>query len=84
MPSHPHPGTHVHRHNGGREYIRISSGPQRGKYLARLILEAKLGRPLSPGNQAHHINGDTLDNHPANLEERYVGTHSHHDPHGAE
>jgi hypothetical protein len=78
MAGRPNYGTHVHSHNGGRDYLRISSGPQRGKYVAVLVLEAKLGRPLRPGYQAHHANGNTLDNEPGNLEERYKGKHSNH------
>lgn len=34
----------------------------------RLILEAKLGRPLKAHEVTHHINGDKLDNRSENLE----------------
>lgn len=33
----------------------------------RRIMEQYLGRSLNAGEEVHHINGDTLDNHPENL-----------------
>jgi hypothetical protein len=49
-------------------YLRIKSGPQRDVYIHRLVMEAKLGRPLSESEEVDHIDGDTLNNHPSNLQ----------------
>jgi hypothetical protein len=50
------------------QYIRIRSGPQRGQYVHRMILEAKLGRKLQEDEEGDHIDGDTLNNDPGNLQ----------------
>lgn len=48
-------------------YIRISAGPQRGMYVHRLVMEAKLGRRIRKSETVDHIDGNSLNNHPANL-----------------
>ncbi len=55
-------GTHINQDfaRGPYRRIRISAGPHRGEYVDKLILEAKLGRPLGPGMTVEHKDGDTF------------------------
>ena len=62
-------------HTNGDGYLRITAGPLRGVYVHRLVLEAKLGRPLAPDENAHHIDGDRLNDHPDNLEAVHESEH---------
>jgi hypothetical protein len=71
MPKFNH-GTHLNsvKTKGGRRksrYIRFSAGPLRGKYVHRVIVEARIGRPLTEWETVDHKDGDTLNDAPANL-----------------
>lgn len=46
------------------------------EYYARAVMEAKLKRKLLPGEVVHHINSNTLDDSPENLELMYVFDHN--------
>jgi hypothetical protein len=50
-----------------RRYLRITAGPQRGRYVHDLILEAKLGRPLKSDETAEHKDGNGLNVDPTNI-----------------
>ena len=61
-------GCYVNRCNDpSRKYIRISAGPQRGRYVHDLILEAKIGRRLLPHETAEHKDGNGLNVDPENI-----------------
>ncbi len=61
-------GTHINRQKRTKtEYLRISAGKHRGKYVHTLIAEAKIGRPLRDDETVEHKNGDGLDPSPDNI-----------------
>lgn len=64
-------GTYLNRPKEGAPgqlYLRISRGPQRGRYVHQLVAEAKIGRSLFSFETVHHIDGNHLNNDPSNLE----------------
>ncbi len=46
-----------------------------GKKRAVVVLENKLGRPIRKGYDSHHINFNSVDDRPENLEEVEHGEH---------
>jgi hypothetical protein len=50
-----------------KPYLRITSGPCKGKYVHTLVMEAKLGRELEPWEQVEHEDGDGLNDRWTNL-----------------
>lgn len=67
--------------NDGYIFIMMPEHPRADPYgyvkRARLVLEQKLGRPLLPRMEIHHINGIRNDDRPENLEELTHADHRH-------
>lgn len=51
-----------------RPCLRITAGPLRGMYVNRLVMAAKLGRPLEPDEEVDHIDQDSLNDWYDNLQ----------------
>lgn len=66
----PGDGTSINtitRNGRSIRYLRIRSGPQRGRYVHQLVAEAMLGRPLADNEEVDHEDRDTLNNAWTNL-----------------
>ena len=55
-------------HHGALGYIQITTGPNKGKLLHRLIWEEWYGKPVPNGYDIHHLNGNKSDNRIQNLQ----------------
>lgn len=55
------------RPDSPQRYLRISAGPLRNQYVHVLVMEAKLGRKLTPDETVEHLDGDGLNPDPDNL-----------------
>jgi hypothetical protein len=67
-------------------YILINMGPRsrtyhgaRYKLQHRIVMEEKLGRPLLRSEIVHHIDGNTSNNNPDNLQIMTQSEHAKHD-----
>lgn len=62
--------------NCNRLFVRIG---ENGNYITKsypkYLMEEKLGRPLEPNEDVHHIDGNPLNNDLSNLEIRIHGEH---------
>lgn len=58
------------------QYLRVSSGPQRNRYVHQLVAEAMLGRSLMHFEEVDHKDGNTLNNHFTNLQVIHASAHA--------
>ena len=58
-----------------RAYYKDSNGKLCTKSYPRILMEEKLGRPLKPYEDVHHIDGNPLNNSLSNLEIKIHGIH---------
>lgn len=61
---------------GKKTYWVWSFGRSEEVYEHRLVMERELGRQLATDEVVHHLNHDSLDNRPANLEVMSKGRHT--------
>lgn len=56
-------------------YAEFTRGPNKGKSVHAVVMEAWIGRPLTSKEHVHHIDGDKLNNVPDNLALMTVSGH---------
>jgi len=59
------PPGYVHRDTTGYNKVKLSDN--KWEWEHRLVVQSVLGRPLSHGEEVHHLNGVRCDNRPENL-----------------
>ena len=67
--------TYIGKDNRVRTVIKDENGKWVTKSYPRILMEEKLGRPLEPYEDVHHIDGNTLNNDLSNLELVMHGEH---------
>lgn len=70
-------GRGIHLMHGRTPYYRVTIDKKR-VYEHRYVMEKKLGRKLQPYEIVHHINHDSLDNRPENLQVMSWSEHTLH------
>ena len=70
--------TYIGKDNRVRTVIKDDNGKWITKSYLRILMEKKLGRPLEPYEDVHHIDGNTLNNDLPNLELVSHGEHQRH------
>ncbi len=68
---------YVYTNKDGRTRLVIvdDNGKHTSKSYPRILMEQKLGRPLEPYEDVHHIDGDKTNNNINNLEIKLHGEH---------
>lgn len=68
----PSSGGHIRlfsRHKTAYRFIYVTvNGKRKQRMEHRVVAEQKIGRSLRADEIVHHIDGDSLNNHPSNLE----------------
>lgn len=67
--------TYISKDNRVRYYYKDANGKNHFGSYPRILMEEKLGRPLEPNEDVHHIDGNPLNNDLENLEVIKHGEH---------